>query len=376
MRAAVSIVALASACAARHAPAPCLSGEARGASGWSAAEELFRSDPAWLGGDAAYSADLGNGRVLWLFGDSFAARAGSRGRAGAAMPRNTIAIQHGYDPARASIDFHARRDASGAPASWFAEPSSDRWYWPGPATKVGSSLVVFLWRVRASSDALGFSNDAPFVARVSNPDDAPEAWTMTVDALPTNPWGVFLGTGAAIVEGDHLYVLSSVEPGNHDMYLARWSKDDVARGTFADPEWRTDEGGGFTRQSALRGAPLRVFDGGHTELSVHFDPRARVFVEVQSRGFPKAEVIMRTAPALTGPWSTPRVVYRPPEDVCPSVLVYAAKAHPELASPSLGGAVAITYATNSLDLGALVRDTSLYFPRFVRLDVEAGAARP
>ena len=38
---------------------------------WPEADELFRSDPHWLGSDDAYSIDLGDGRVLWLFGDTF-----------------------------------------------------------------------------------------------------------------------------------------------------------------------------------------------------------------------------------------------------------------------------------------------------------------
>ena len=40
---------------------------------WPEADSLFRSDPLWLGADAAFSVDLGRGRVLWLFGDSFVA---------------------------------------------------------------------------------------------------------------------------------------------------------------------------------------------------------------------------------------------------------------------------------------------------------------
>jgi hypothetical protein len=58
------------------------------------------------------------------------------------------------------------------------------------------------------------------------------------------------------------------------------------------------------------------------------------------------------------------------------VLTYAAKAHPELRSPALGGAVAVTYATNNLRFDALVADTSLYFPRFVKLDVATGSVSP
>ena len=88
------------------------------------------------------------------------------------------------------------------------------------------------------------------------------------------------------------------------------------------------------------------------------------------------DIVMRTAPTLSGTWSSPRVVYHPPEEQCPGVLTYAAKAHPELSSPGLGSAVAVTYATNNLDFGTLVRDTSLYFPRFVKLDVATGTAGP
>ena len=32
-----------------------------------------RGRPRWLGGDGAYSIDLGGDRTLWLFGDSFIA---------------------------------------------------------------------------------------------------------------------------------------------------------------------------------------------------------------------------------------------------------------------------------------------------------------
>ncbi len=34
---------------------------------WQEAVLLFRGDPRWVGGDGAYSIDLENGRVLWLF---------------------------------------------------------------------------------------------------------------------------------------------------------------------------------------------------------------------------------------------------------------------------------------------------------------------
>jgi hypothetical protein len=354
-----------------------MSPDALARTGWAGAEKLFRGDRSWLGGDAAFSVDLGQGRVLWLFGDSFVSPSASSSRSGAPLARNTIAVEHGYDPTAATIDFHFRRDASGQPSAFFASPGGDRWFWPGPGVRLGGVLVVFLWQMRPdTSDPIGFKNDAPMVALVPNPDLAPEAWQITTQALPTNSWGVFLGTGAAMVQGDHLYVLSCVEPGNHDVYLARWPVAEASAGTFGDPEWATDASGGFTRQSQLAGPPMRLFDQGHTELSVHLDPATNQLVVVQPLGFPKGDIVMRTAPALWGPWSAPSVVYHPPEEQCSGVLTYAAKAHPELRSPALGGKVAVTYATNAGDFFTLASDTSLYFPRFVKLDVGSGTVSP
>jgi hypothetical protein len=44
---------------------------------WPEADALFRGDAHWVGGDGCYSIDLGDGRVLWTFGDSVhALRAG------------------------------------------------------------------------------------------------------------------------------------------------------------------------------------------------------------------------------------------------------------------------------------------------------------
>jgi hypothetical protein len=73
---------------------------------------------------------------------------------------------------------------------------------------------------------------------------------------------------------------------------------------------------------------------------------------------------MRAAPALTGPWSAPRMIYRPPEYYRPNVMIYAGKAHPELS----GADLVLTYATNSFEFGEVLTDSLSYYPRFIRLE--------
>src|SRR5262245_16795073 len=75
---------------------------------WEEADQLFRSDLRWRGGDVAYSIDLGHERVLWLFGDSFIADKPGGVRSASHMVHNGIAIETGYDPSKASLKFYWR----------------------------------------------------------------------------------------------------------------------------------------------------------------------------------------------------------------------------------------------------------------------------
>jgi hypothetical protein len=96
---------------------------------------------------------------------------------------------------------------------------------------------------------------------------------------------------------------------------------------------------------------------------VHFDKATERFIGVQGRGFGPADVMMRAAPTLEGPWSAPQLVYRPPEYYRPNVMIYACKAHPELT----GSDLVLTYATNTFKFGEHKTDSLIYYPRFVRL---------
>ena len=107
-----------------------------------------------------------------------------------------------------------------------------------------------------------------------------------------------------------------------------------------------------------------MLDPAGPECSVHFDGSLGRFVHVRSDGFGQSTVAVSFAQRLEGPWSAPRVVYRPPEDGRPNALVYAAKGHAEL----VGANLVVTYATNTFaGFQSLVNDPSVYYPRFVRL---------
>ncbi|MGE3174264.1 MAG: DUF4185 domain-containing protein [Planctomycetota bacterium] len=342
---------------------------------WPQAERLFRSDPDWRGGDAAYSVPLGGDRVLWLFGDSFVTRrapgsAPQPRRAGCAMVRNSVGLQTGADPTAARMQFAWRgRGTAAAPGDWFA-PEGAAWLWPlhgvyldgacldgaGP----GGVAVVFCTRVESTGGDGPFSfRAAGWRAFVLRGVDGPlDDWRQEPAQLPAPaPFDVVVGT-AVLADGDHVYAFVLREPGDHAVFVLRWPHAAFARGDLRAPEWR--DGDRWVAHAALRAAPAPVLAEGAPEFSVVRQGSA--FWMVQSLGFGSSDVAVRTAPRPWGPWSAPRVVFHPPEGDDPGLFTYAAKA-----LRLDDGALLATYASNGQDFGRLCGDERLYYPHCLRL---------
>src|SRR6185369_2181801 len=122
---------------------------------WPEADRLFHQDVRWLGSDAAYSIPLGPDRILWLFGDSWVAPPGRPHRRDAQMVSNTIGVQQGADPSRATIRFYWGRAANGSPRDFFSSPDGRR-LWPSHGIRIGDRLLIFFMCVFPSTGGLGF----------------------------------------------------------------------------------------------------------------------------------------------------------------------------------------------------------------------------
>jgi hypothetical protein len=334
---------------------------------WPQADRLFRSDPLWLGGDAAFSVDLGHGRVLWLFGDSFVATKPGQSRREAAFARNTLAIETGYDPAHASIRFYSGH-RFGKPSSWAPDEGAN-WFWPLDGVRLGDRLLLFYTRVASDPDphSLGFKSVGWRAILVDNPDAPPPQWTMHKLNGPES-WGTMLVGMALVRRGAYLYAfdLNNGNGGNFAAYLLRWRITAAEAGRLDSPQWWCGESTGW--QTSIGHRQVVVPDAG-SEFSVQPDPHGG-FLEVHSAGFGASTIVVQHALHLEGPWSDPQTVYRPPESNAPDAFVYGAKAHPELH----GADLVITYTANGSDQ-RLATDMSLYFPRFV-LVMLAGDTKP
>lgn len=345
---------LLAACAApEKAPLPRLAPEA---------ERIFHADPRWLGGDAAISVDLGDDRVLWLFGDSFVDPSAPYLRREAAFPRNTVAIQHGRDPATARMDFAWRRDGQGLPSAYFPAPGDD-WYWPGDGVRLpGGVLAIFLHRLRATDDAppLGFESAGYAVALIDNPDEPPESWAGRIVPGPPLPFDAVPGA-ALVLEGETVTVLAVGGGETPQGMLVRYDARDIASGDLARGLWWS--GADFVPVAALgTDGPAAVMTDPGAESSLQ--ATACGYLHVASRGFGATEIVARTARRLTGPWSAPVALLRPPDSDGPGAFVYAGRGHAELPAPA--AAFTVSWAANDFTPEALLTPDGqrrLYWPR-------------
>jgi len=132
-------------------------------------------------------------------------------------------------------------------------------------------------------------------------------------------------------------------------------------------EWR------FYSDRAWQADPRKLSPlcaGFPTEFSVSYLPSLGKFAAVYMKDAISGTIQLRVALAPTGPWSEPLLLYQCPEQAWPEkVFSYSAKAHPEFARTT--NELIVTYAANSWELSNVLRDARLYWPRFVRVDLNA-----
>jgi hypothetical protein len=329
---------------------------------WPAADSLFLHDNYWIGGDGAYSIDLGDERVLWLFGDSWIDSTGNRNRQNAVMVSNTLAIQRGYDPSRASIKFFWNQNP-GKTESYFPDNDAVR-YWPGHGIRVGDKLLLFLMGVYASDKGLGFDVKDWKPLLILNPDDDPDRWEIEYLEAKSNNLQIIVGSGGVLQWENFIYAFGAQElESKHDIYLVRWSIENIIEGQLDLMQWWGGDQLGWINTDARINSAVPVFNKGQTEFTVHYDEKESVFVEIQTEGFGSANIVRRNATSIAGPWSDPEIIFSPAQFQFPNIMIYQGKAHPYL----LGAFPVVTYCTNSFEFADHLREDWLYYPRFVRI---------
>jgi hypothetical protein len=364
----VACVAIGLALAACHGAAPSLTVGAGREIG------LVPQSAAISGHDGGASAIL-FGRSVWMYGDTALT---VKDVDGVQWHSNSFAWTDAVPGGAALGDFHERLDAAGAPAPLVPNtdeeaafirdhagdpcrvmPCGARWaIWPGASVwdAARGRGLVFYGLVYAEPGAFNFHGVGQSLAVWSAFDGAPARPIVRPGTVhPTLLFGEDEpGFGsAAAVDGDDLYALACDSSG-----FARPCK--LARVSLADAldraAWTYWNGEAFVPSL---GDARAIFDGG---LGVSLFRLGTRWVAVYAHGLSN-DVVLRTAPALTGPWSDEARLFtadRRGDDGW----TYDAYVHPEL-TPATLDALFVTF-TRPNGQGWFGSETPL-----VRVDVAA-----
>ena len=332
---------------------------------WPEADMLFHRDARWLGGLVSLSVDLGGGRVAWFFENSYVSEAPGRSRADATNINNAVGIQRGYFAPTASLDvFWQTRDS--APASFFTE-EDEYWYWPIEAVLVDSGLLVFLQETLSSSEGLGFQATRIVVNLVENPGEPPDHWVLKPLQLTKTDADMLINMAAVYTEGKYLYAFNRTEPGG-DTYVARWLQEETGFENLLSTEWWCgEELGWLALGNDLSKARPAISDAGYA-FTIQFLPEQNRYVLIEGWGFPSAVLSMRSANTLTSTWSERTIIYRPEERRHSGSNVQNIGTHPGLQ----GADITATYNLNHEIDGESIKNNSLLYPRFVRINFMSG----
>ncbi len=340
----------------------------------------FPYEGGWLGGDSAFSVPLSGGRSLWLFGDTFVGRSGQATRRGAHFIHNSIGVSR-CEAGRWSIEYHWSPGAEG-PADFFDRPGELGWWWLFDGFVHGGDLYLGLLEVEPAQPrgplALPFAFRGVELGRIANPEEPPAAWQMERRRLSRSSRA--LPASAMVVHEGYVYLFAFLdrEASAHPRTLVRLPLDRLGPGdTDLEPFLETFTTDGSWQPGFRPLGAAIVMDDDATEMSVHFHAGLGAWLAIYA--YPAAEegdrVWVRTAPALEGPWSARRSLYRIPEldsryvgGFVPGTACYAAKAHPQLSGDRT---ITLTYVCNLFAgpggdvrsvLGRLADDLGLYRP--------------
>ncbi|MCL7428269.1 DUF4185 domain-containing protein [Streptomyces sp. YS415] len=358
---------------------------------WAADQRLtsefarYGDDPSrtddWTGGDGTHSVRLPDGRVLWLFSDTYLGQVHA--------PPNPVGESYAWRDTTApmvrnsAVVMRDGRLESTLPAPLFPDPAPGQWRWPVAARveprSPGSSeqvLRVLLWvRTNGQPPWIYGVPTATEVATLSLPDLRVESTVKVFDQqLVADPSRRVLFGTTLVEEDGWTYVFGGDDGRAVSRPASRAHVARVPEGGLADPGaweyWDGDEWAVGVRPRAVLGDERRTGVG--SAFSVVRDGRTYVLFTMAAGGAGLTTVTSYWSCSPTGPW------HGPAKDFSPSlpdgqVAAYNPQTHPEL---SEDGRLVLSYDVNWLDTtGAaaqLSRNVSLYRPRFVTLRLAAG----
>ena len=340
-------------------------------------DSFFDRRKGWTGADGAYSLPLSDDLTLWLFGDTWMGDIRDGEHVNATIVNNTVAIQRGLSPSKASVKFYSGRTPAGRPGAFIRPVDGRGWFWIYHGVLMRHGLYLFLVQIERTENSpeSGFKIIGTWLGQVANPEDPPDRWQIDQHRIPWGNFSSFADTlfGSWVLkQGPWLYIYGTTEDvvgGFHHKYmiLARVAENSLSK----FDQWRFYVKGNWSPDITQA---ERLCAGMANEYSVSFLPSLGKFIVVYTENGSSRNIAARFASHPWGSWSRPVDLYQCPEmNVDEDVFCYAAKGHPELSlTPD---ELIITYVANSTDFYKMAANARLYRPRFIRVSFEGAGSQ-
>jgi hypothetical protein len=317
----------------------------------------------WTGGDSTYSVKLPDGRIVWLFSDTWLGPLNSDGTRPTSAPlvNNTFVVQNG-----SSLTTY-QGGTAGSPRAIMPPTSTSTWFWIGDGHLSNGRLqAVYQEYKRFGSGAWDWRFNRNVVAdfELSN-----LRTPVSVKELPSASgvaWGSALLPASRSNDGyTYIYGVDD-SPINKQMRIARVYGSDLAGGTW---QYYTPGGWSFREQNARN-----LLTGIANEYSVTpWNGQFLLLSQDSTEAF-SGQIMGYTSCSPFGTFTHRTPIYRMPEPGPygsywnPNVISYNAHVHASLSS---GNTFVASYNVNSMDTrvsaeGDHYRDPGIYRPRFFR----------
>ena len=389
--AACVVAVVAAACVPLKQPAPppthyCLEAPPTSPADYERAFDGIRSvDLEWGTADGGAPVRLPDGRVVWIFGDTFIGQVqGGRSMApGWVFANNSFVLQDGacFQPIMGGM--------RGARADLIPDPAPNQWYWPMTGVVTNGALQVFLLHMERAS------GPAAFDWRATGVDVATFALptlslvgVSPIAALsrPVGPDGVFVyWANGALVHSDGYVYAYGRNRGGSDPSFEQWAAR-APSAAIAGPweYWTGDDVTPWSTDATLA-EPMQFLDkdGNPAELAAGSPPTpgsrpdAHAFIVPHGAGFLASAKLVEVfsddvstwySASPTGPWKyVGRAVTTPRSH--PEQMLYLGRVVPDLP----GGPIVMWSVQIPGSLEGIANDLTTYSVRFA---APAAAAFP
>jgi len=331
--------------------------------------EFFRQTNGWNAGDGALSIALSDGRVIWLFGDSYINQLNPKT---GALPclfnaRNAVVVQsrNGLKAPRTLTN-----SSSGSQTFFYppeAKPGAP-WpcFWPGPGFQVSNTVYIYLSEIDKTPQGgmWGFKGVGQSWVKLSFPD------LKIIDYLKLPSFnGISFGCGFVSDEpSGFIYAYGNKRTRtSSDVYVARFPA------AHPEGQWSFWDGKQWVGEAAKSAV---ITKGTSTSVNIRRvkDKLLLVTTEFSVACDQGKEIYISTSTQFTGPFSRHRPIYTVDDRVKGHLpFFYAAVPHPEFINEQ--NELLIVYSINGYEpcipsCANGKMDPDYYRPRAIRLKLD------